>query len=116
MEARVSTVELTGNLTFVLYPPGRRPRSRHDPQRGRGAGQSETGVIVFWRYAVKPDLPQKRLALRDMQGIVPALPGRSSDDFEDQIEEAMEDEARRIVAGLRAEWEAQDGNSESDAS
>jgi hypothetical protein len=48
-----------------------------------------------------------------MQGIVPALPGRSSDDVEDQIEEVTEDEAARIVAELRAEWEAQDGNSES---
>lgn len=41
------------------------------------------------------------LTVRDLQGIVPALPGRITSDFEDQIEEAMEDEAARIVAEMR---------------
>jgi AbrB family looped-hinge helix DNA binding protein len=37
------------------------------------------------------------LSMQDLRGIVPPLPGRETDDFEDQIEEAMEDEAARIV-------------------
>jgi AbrB family looped-hinge helix DNA binding protein len=37
------------------------------------------------------------LSLRDLRGIVPALPGRITSDFEDQIEDAMEEEAARIV-------------------
>jgi AbrB family looped-hinge helix DNA binding protein len=41
------------------------------------------------------------LTVRDLKGIVPALPGRTSDDFEDQIEEAMEEEATRIVAEMQ---------------
>jgi len=41
-----------------------------------------------------------KLTLRDLHGIVPAIPGRDTGDFEDQIEEAMEEEAARIVAGM----------------
>lgn len=41
------------------------------------------------------------LTLNDLRGIVPALPGRITSDFEDQIEEALEDEAARIVRELR---------------
>jgi len=41
-----------------------------------------------------------KLTLRELRGIVPAIPGRHSNDFEDQIEEAMEDEAARIVSGM----------------
>ena len=44
--------------------------------------------------------PAKR-SLRDLRGIVPALPGRVTTDFEDQIEEAMEERAAQIVRGLR---------------
>jgi hypothetical protein len=43
------------------------------------------------------------LTLQALRGIVPAIPGRISSDFEDQIEEAMEEEATRIVAGIRGE-------------
>ena len=35
-----------------------------------------------------------------VRGIVPALPGRETVDFEDEIEEAMQFEADRIVARL----------------
>lgn len=41
------------------------------------------------------------LTVRDLKGIVPALPGRITDDFEDQIEEAMDEEAARIVAEMQ---------------
>ena len=40
------------------------------------------------------------LTVRDLRGIVPALPGRITSDFEDLIEEAMEKEADRIVRDM----------------
>jgi hypothetical protein len=43
------------------------------------------------------------LTLQSLRGIVPAIPGRAPSDFEDQIEEAMEEEAARVVAGMRGE-------------
>jgi AbrB family looped-hinge helix DNA binding protein len=42
-----------------------------------------------------------RLTVQALRGIVPALPGREAADFEDQIEEAMEEEADRIVAEMQ---------------
>lgn len=41
------------------------------------------------------------LTVRDLKGIIPAIPGRTTSDFEDQIEEAMEEEAARIVAEMQ---------------
>lgn len=38
-----------------------------------------------------------RFTLESVFGSVPALPSRETDDFEDQIEEAMEEETDRIV-------------------
>ena len=46
-------------------------------------------------------LQPSRFTLRELQGIVPAIPGRSTTDFEDQIEEAMEEEAARVVEKWR---------------
>jgi antitoxin PrlF len=48
-------------------------------------------------------LQPARFTLRALKGIVPAIPGRTTSDFDDQIEEAMEDEAARIVDKLRAQ-------------
>jgi hypothetical protein len=39
------------------------------------------------------------LTLQMVRGVVPAFPGRVTTDLEDQIEEAMEEEAQRIVDG-----------------
>ena len=39
------------------------------------------------------------LTLQALRGIVPPLPGRESPDFEDQIRDAMEEEAERIARG-----------------
>ncbi|MBW3632797.1 MAG: AbrB/MazE/SpoVT family DNA-binding domain-containing protein [Chloroflexi bacterium] len=47
-------------------------------------------------------LQPAKFRLRDLRGIVPAIPGRTTSDFDDQIEEAMEDEAARIVDEMRA--------------
>jgi hypothetical protein len=45
--------------------------------------------------------PQKErpsaLTVPALRGIVSAIPGKASTDFEDQIEEAMEEEATRII-------------------
>jgi len=46
-------------------------------------------------------LPSVRLTLQALRAIVPALPGRETSDFEAQIEEAMEEEADRIVAEMQ---------------
>ena len=43
-----------------------------------------------------------KFTVRALKGIVPAIPGRTTSDFDDQIEEAMEDEAARVVDKMRA--------------
>jgi antitoxin PrlF len=48
------------------------------------------------RVALRP----ARRTLKSVRGVVPALPGRTTTDFEDQIEDAMEEEADRIVAEM----------------
>jgi hypothetical protein len=45
----------------------------------------------------------KSLTVRDLRGIIPALPGRITSDFEEQIEQAMDEEAERIVADMQDE-------------
>jgi AbrB family looped-hinge helix DNA binding protein len=47
-------------------------------------------------------LQPAKYTLRAVRGFVPAIPGRTTSDFDDQIEEAMEDEAARIVDEMRA--------------
>jgi len=41
-------------------------------------------------------------SLQAVRGVVPALPGRMTSDFDDQIEDAMEEEAQRIVGEMSA--------------
>ena len=41
-----------------------------------------------------------RYTLASVRGVVPALPGRETIDFDDQIEEAMEEMAERVVARM----------------
>jgi AbrB family looped-hinge helix DNA binding protein len=48
------------------------------------------------RVAIRP----ARLTWESVRGIVPPLPGRTTIDFDDQIEEAMEEEANRIVSRM----------------
>jgi hypothetical protein len=42
-------------------------------------------------------LPPLRLAVQALRGVVPTLPKRETTDFDEQIEEAMDEEADRIV-------------------
>lgn len=46
-------------------------------------------------------LQQTQFTLRELRGIVPSIPGRITSDFDDQIEEAMEEEAARIAEETR---------------
>ena len=64
-------------------------------------GVSAPGKVAFvmegeGSAAIRP----ARSVLESVFGSVPALPGRETIDFEDQIEEAMEEEAARIVADV----------------
>lgn len=45
----------------------------------------------------KVELRPPRYTLRSIRGAVPALPGREAGDFGEQIEEAMEERAERVV-------------------
>jgi AbrB family looped-hinge helix DNA binding protein len=68
-------------------------------QLGVGAPDKITFVVEDdGRVAVQ----RSKFTIRDFRGIVPAIPGRTTSDFEDQIEDAMEDEAARIVGEMRA--------------
>jgi hypothetical protein len=44
------------------------------------------------------------LTVHALRGIVPAIPGQTSGDFENQIEDAMEEEAARIIDQMQALW------------
>ena len=44
-----------------------------------------------------------RVSLESLYGSVPPLPGRETSDFDDQIEEAMAEEADRVVRRLEGE-------------
>ena len=48
-------------------------------------------------------LQHTKFTLRELRGIVSAIPGRTTTDFDDQIEEAMDDEAARVVDKMRAQ-------------
>ncbi len=61
---------------------------------GLGCGQKAVFQIEDDEVRLRPE----RFTLESVFGSVPALSGRESDDFEDQIEEAMEEEAKRIVS------------------
>lgn len=43
------------------------------------------------------ELRPARYTLQSIRGAIPALPGREAGDFEEQIEEAMEEMAERVV-------------------
>lgn len=52
---------------------------------------SDTGTV---------ELRPARFAVADLRGIVPPLPGRVTADFKDQIAEALEERADRLVRRL----------------
>lgn len=62
--------------------------------QGEATSESRATSAPTQRRSVK-------LTLQELRGIVPAIPGRITTDFEDQIEDAMEEEAARIVDEMR---------------
>lgn len=87
MKAIVSTVTDKGQVTIPVEVRNR---------LGIARGQKVVFLIEGNEVRLKPE----RFTLESVFGSVPALPGQETDDFEDQIEEAMEEEAERIVSEL----------------
>jgi hypothetical protein len=69
-----------------------------EPQVAKDGGHA--GEVTHPRSAERAGSPPVRLTLKALRGVVPALPGIETTDFEDQIEEAMEEKA----AGSLARW------------
>lgn len=87
MKEIVSTVTDKGQVTIPVEVRNRLGLSR---------GQK----VVFQIEDDEVRLKSERFTLESVFGSVPALAGRESNDFEDQIEEAMEEEAERIVSDM----------------
>jgi AbrB family looped-hinge helix DNA binding protein len=67
-------------------------------RRHLGVGAPDKVAFVLedeGKVALRP----AKLTRQALRGIVPPLPGRESPDFEDQIQDAMEEEAERIGGG-----------------
>jgi AbrB family looped-hinge helix DNA binding protein len=63
-----------------------------------GIGTPDQVAFVIEDNLVR--LVPARKTLESVFGAIPALPGRETVDFEDQIEEAMQEEADRVVRRL----------------
>jgi len=85
MKELVSTVSSKGQVTIPV-----------DVRRHLGVTSADKVSFVFLDGG-RIELRPARYSVSDLRGIVPALPGRETDDFEDQIEEAQEALADRIV-------------------
>jgi AbrB family looped-hinge helix DNA binding protein len=70
------------------------------------AVRKQLGVATRDRVAFVVDdngqvaLRPANLTISSFRSFVPAIPGKESIDFEDQIEEAMEEQAERIVSAM----------------
>jgi AbrB family looped-hinge helix DNA binding protein len=47
------------------------------------------------------EVRKARYTLKDLRGIVPAIPGRESDTFDDMFEEAFQERADYLMSGYR---------------
>lgn len=88
MKQIVSAVTSKGQVTI--------PR---EVRQRLGVGTPDKVVFVLDDDEVR--LKSAELTLESLYGSIKPLPGRESVDFEDQIEEAMDDEADRIVHDLK---------------
>ena len=89
MKEFVSTVTRKGQVTIPVAI-----------RKHLGVGTPDKVAFVLddtGQVALKP-APR---SLRSFRGILAPLPGRQTIDFDDQIEEAMADEADRIVRALQ---------------
>ena len=85
MKEIVSTITSKGQVTIPA-----------EVRRHLGIGTRDRVAFVIGE-AGEVGLRPVRYSLAAVRGVVPPLPGRETVDFEDQIEEAMEEEAARIV-------------------
>ena len=84
----VSTITGKGQVTI--------PR---EVRRHLGVAPSDKVAFVIGAEG-QVELRPVRFTVRQLRGIVPALPGRETIDFDDQIAEAFEDGADRTVRAL----------------
>ena len=85
MKELVSTVSSKGQVTIPV-----------DVRRHLGVTSADKVSFVFLDGG-RIELRPARYSVSDLRGIVPALPGRETDDFEDQIDEAQQGLADRVV-------------------
>lgn len=88
MKEAVSTITPEGQVTIPT-----------EIRAHLGVNGADTVAFVIGEKG-KVELRPARLTLAAVRGVVPALPGRETVDFEDQIQDAIEEEAERIVAGM----------------
>lgn len=56
-------------------------------------------VTFFIDDSGRVEIRPVKYTIRELRGILPALPGRETEDFEDYIDEAMESRARQLATG-----------------
>ena len=78
MKELVSTISAKGQVTIPI-----------DVRRRLGVGASDKIAFVFGESG-QVELRPVRFRVANLRGIVPALPGRETIDFDDQIAEAFE--------------------------
>jgi antitoxin PrlF len=88
MKEILSTITSKGQITLPI-----------EVRRHLGVATSDKVAFVFEEDG-KIELRPARFTVRALRGIVPPLPDRETIDFEDQIDEAFEEKANRIVAEL----------------
>lgn len=91
MKELVSTISSKGQVTIPV-----------DVRRRLGVAAADKVAFVFADEG-KVELRPVRFRVADLRGIVPALPGRETIDFDDQIAEAFEEGAGRIVRELEGQ-------------
>ena len=66
----------------------------------RELGVKPGDIVVITTQGKSAHL-RRQLSLEELNGIIPALPGIETGDFDDLIEEAMSDHADWVVARMR---------------
>jgi antitoxin PrlF len=90
MRELVSTISSKGQVTIPV-----------DVRRRLGVDVADKIAFVFIDND-KVELRPIRYRIADLRGVVPALTGRESVDFDDQINEAFEEGADQLVQELKS--------------
>ncbi len=91
MKEFVSTISRKGQVTIPV-----------DVRRRLGVDAPDKVAFVFTDGG-QVELHPVRFRVADLRGIVPALPGRETVDFDEQIVEAFEEGADRIAPELKGQ-------------